>query len=63
MSGDSEEKALRVINYLVFPIKLCHQRVVTEFAALKSCQGINLFPIKWRHQRVVTPYVLSLQLK
>ena len=41
------------IDALVFPIKWCHQRVVTLHEWIKL-HFVALFPIKWYHQRVVT---------
>ncbi len=42
----------------VFPIKWCHQRVVTRIQQLwHDLLSKEEFPIKWCHQRVVTARV------
>ncbi len=43
-----------------FPIKRCHQRVVTLCDGLSTLTGIPTFPIKRCHQRVVTLWMFAL---
>ncbi len=41
-------------HYKAFPIKWCHQRVVTFLEEHMTRAQVLKFPIKWCHQRVVT---------
>ena len=54
-SGDQKERQNIGLKDHTFPIKWCHQRVVTgkELTVEASIER-GMFPIKWCHQRVVT---------
>ncbi len=52
-SGDTSGNATSAQPPKQFPIKWCHQRVVTVIRKVWD-PATMAFPIKWCHQRVVT---------